>query len=154
MKRMLAVVIAAVAMVSLVPGVATASEPSTSRSHWEFPVRIDSCGIGTLNLSIEQFTQVHLWTASNGTVRWHWTDVDLGTGVDPATGITYRFVDRFSQTGSMPIPSDRPLIDTAERTLVISGGEGGLVARGLNHLTLLPDGTAVSDVSVHFVRCR
>jgi hypothetical protein len=144
---------AALVAVSLMPGLAAAATPGTERSHQEFSIRVDDCGIGWLNLSIDSFTQTHFWDSPDGTKRYHWTGVDLGTGLDPATGITYRFIDRFTQTGSVTT-QDRTWTTTAERTFVLNGGDGGLVARGLNHLTVLPGGTVRSEVSLQFGRCR
>ena len=47
-----------------------------------------------------------------------------------------------------------PSVNVAERTFTVVGPGGtGFVAKGLNQITILPDGTVVSETSLHFVRC-
>jgi hypothetical protein len=143
-------VLAALGLVLLIPATSQA-QPVVSRAHFEFSVRVDDCGIGTLDLSIDAFNLVNLVSSPDGTLHGTFTTVDVGTGFDAASAITYRFVDRFTQ--AITIRADQPSVETAERTLVITGGTGGLLARGVVHSTVQPDGTVVSDVNLQFVRC-
>jgi len=144
-------VLAALGFVLVMPATSQA-QPVVSRAHFEFSVRVDDCGIGTLDLSIDAFNLVNLVSSPDGTFRGTFTTVDVGTGFDAGSGITYRFVDRFTQ--AISTRADQPSVETAERTLVITGGGGGLLARGLVHSTVQPDGSVVSDVDLHFVRCH
>jgi hypothetical protein len=144
-------VLAAVGLVLATPATSH-SQPVVSRAHFEFPVTVDDCGIGTLDLSIDVFSLENLVSSPDGTLRSKFTVVDVGTAFDAGSGITYRFVDRFTQ--EVVIRGEQPTVETAERTLVISSGAGGLVARGVVHSTIQPDGNVVSDVDLHFVRCH
>jgi hypothetical protein len=144
-------VLAVLGFVLAMPAMSQA-QPVISRAHFEFPVRVDDCGIGTLDLSIDAINLVNLVSSPDGTFRGTFTTVDVGTGFDAVSGITYHYVDRFTQ--AIVVRADQPSVETAERTLVITGGEGGLVARGVVHSTVQPDGSVVSDLDLHFVRCH
>ena len=150
MKRLRFSVVVGALIALLAPATVQAA-PVISREHFEFSVRVDACGIGTLNLSIDAFNLVNLTSSPDGSSRGTFTTVDTGTAFDPVSGVTYRFVDRFTQ--AIHIRSDQPFVNTAERTFVITSGHGGLISRGLVHTTVLPDGSVVSDVDLQFVRC-
>jgi hypothetical protein len=151
MKTRAVLLVATAFVVSLLmPSVARAA-PVITRSHFDFPVVINDCGIGTLDLSIDTFNLVQLVSTPTGGLLGTVTTVDSGSGRDPATGVTYGFLDRFTQTTLLSI--GQPFVDTAERTLRITGGSGGLLARAIVHTTVLPTGEAVSDINVQFIRC-
>ena len=150
-RLVLIAVLAALGLGILMPATSQA-QPVVSRAHFEFPVTVNDCGIGTLDISINAFNLVNLVTSPDGALRGTFTTVDVGTGFDAGTGLTYRFVDRFTQ--AITTRADQPSVETAERTLVITGAEGGLLARGIVHSTVQPDGSVVSDINLQFVRCR
>ena len=139
------------ALIALLAPATVQAAPVISREHFEFSVRVDDCGIGTLNISIDALNLVNLTSSPDGSLRGQFTTVDRGTAFDPVSGVTYRFVDRFTQ--GIHIRSDQPFVNTAERTLVITSGQGGILSRALVRTTVLPDGTVVSDMDVHFIRC-
>ena len=139
------------ALIALLAPATVQAAPVISREHFDFSVRVDDCGIGTLNLSIDAFNLVNLTSSPDGSFRGEFTTVDRGTAFDPVSGVTYRFVDRFTQ--AIHIRTDQPFVNTAERTLVITGGQGGILSRALVQTTVLPDGSVVSDVDVQFILC-
>lgn len=139
------------ALIALLAPATVQAAPVISREHFEFSVRVDDCGIGTLNVSIDAFNLVNLTSSPDGSLRGQFTSVDRGTAFDPVSGVTYRFIDRFTQ--SIHIRSDQPFVNTAERTLVITGGQGGILSRALVRMTVLPDGSVASDLDVQFIRC-
>ena len=125
--------------------------PVITRSHFEFPVRVDDCGLTTLDLAIDK-TQIVNTSTVNGELFYKLTIVETGVAIERMTGETFRFVDRFTQL--VKLRNDQPSVNTAERTIVIVGAGGsGLVGRGLVRTTILPDGTITSEVDLHFVRC-
>ncbi|MEJ7696307.1 MAG: hypothetical protein WKF78_06760 [Candidatus Limnocylindrales bacterium] len=146
-KSRRAAVAALVGVLALIGGqVATASAaPVVTRSHLDFAVRIDDCGIGTVQLSADVVSVVN--DSPHGTT---YVSAYAGTAVDLATGTTYRFVDVHTQSVT---DSGEPSINTAQGTIIFTSPTGGLVARGLVHTTIRPDGT-VSGAEIHFVRCR
>ena len=141
--------------ISLVtPGVAEA-KPEITRSHHEFTVVIDDCGIDTLELSFDTFTVSQLTTLPSGDVLGHTTVTVLGTGLDPSSGTIYKVVDRFTQQILILGPdATQPFVETAERTFLLTGGStGGLLSLGVVHMTVLPSGEVVSDLGIQSVRC-
>jgi hypothetical protein len=151
MKMKAGLPVAVALVISLLTPSAGHAAPVISRSHLDFPVVIDECGIGTLDLSIDAFNLVQLASTADGGLRGTFTTVDRGTGVDAATGATYRFVDRFTQTALLRL--DQPFVNTAERTLRVTGSAGGILARAVVHNTVLPSGEVRSDLNVQYVRC-
>jgi hypothetical protein len=152
MKTRVVLSLVVVLGVALLTTSAGQAAPVISRQHFEFPVAINDCGVSTLELSIDAFNLVQFTTLPNGTVLGTNTTVDRGTGLDQSSGVTYTFVDRFTQ--GILLGPDQRFVSTAERTLVISSSSGGLLARADTHTTVLPNGEAVSDFNVQFVRCR
>ena len=148
--RIILLLLAVTALTVLIAPSASAA-PVITRSHFEFAVRVDDCGLTTLDLAIDK-TQIVNTSTVNGELFYKLTVVDTGVAIERTTGKTFRFVDRSTQVVKFRI--DQPTVDTAERTIVIVGSGGsGLVGRGLVHTTILPDGTITSEVDLHFVRC-
>jgi hypothetical protein len=146
MKRIV-VTAALVGTLSAIAGPASAAAPVVSREHFDFPVEIDACGIGTLNLSIDARNMVSITDS-----RAHLTTLDNGSGWDAATGLEYHFVNGFSQ--EMTFPTRGPAVNTASTRFVISSAtNGGVVAHAFVHTTVHADGTTTSDVSFQSVTC-
>ena len=148
--RIILVMLATAALTVLIAPSASAA-PVITRSHFEFSVRVDDCGLTTLDLAIEK-TQIVNTSTVNGELFYKLAVVDRGVAVERTTGETFRFVDRFTQLAMFR--SDQPTVNTAERTIVMVGSGGsGLVGRGLVRTTILPEGTITSEVDLQFVRC-
>jgi hypothetical protein len=139
------------ALIALLVPASVQAAPVISREHFEFPVRVDECGIGTLNVSLDAFNLVNATAPPDASFLAVFATVDKGTAVDPVSGATYQFLDRFTQAAVFR--SDQPSVNTAERTFAITGGQGGIVVRAVVHTTVLPDGSVTSDVDVRFLRC-
>jgi hypothetical protein len=121
-----------------------ASAPTVTRTHLEYTLPVDDCGITTLDFTVNLVYVDGLTGPRSLTVS-----VRSGTAVDEATGQTYRVVDAFTQV----LRSGYMYVETAQGTLIFVNATGGLVARGVVHITILPDGTLASDAALHFVRC-
>lgn len=128
-------------------GVANAA-PVMTRTHLEFAVPVNECGLTTLDLSIDKISIVNV-----GPSVTTFTTIDQGIAVDRTTGEQFRFVDRSTQ--AIRVEADKPTVNTAQRTLVITGSSGTtLVVHAFVHRTILPDGTTTSETNLQFVRCN
>ena len=126
---------------------ASAAAPTVTRQQLDFPVPIGACGIGTLDLSIDARSMVAI-----DDTRIHFTSMDVGAGWDPASGLTYHFVNHLDQQTSFPV--DGVAVNTFASTIVITtAGGNGVMAREAVHTTVHPDGQMTADHSVQFVRC-
>ena len=152
MKRWLSSLALALMLVVLVPATALASPAVITQTHQEITLGNIGCGIDLLNVSIDQ-TIVTRSAFAPWNIRYHLTMSEHGTATDPVTGIIYRWNDDSTQT--FFAIAGKPSVNVAEGTFTVVGPGGtGFVAKGLNQITILPDGTVVSETSLHFVRCR
>jgi hypothetical protein len=125
--------------------------PTFYRQHIETVLRFDDCGIGTLAASVDLNLAINE-VAGHTSLVTHF----VGTGVDTVTGLTYHLVDRGTQMFRAPTTTANPsgpYLNVAEETFVVSGPNGGLVARGMNRLSINPNGS-VNEFSMHFESCH
>jgi hypothetical protein len=129
-----------------------AAAPEITRGHFELDVFVGECGIGTVHLSWDTLGIVNLVTTRDGGTRDTFMFIEQGTAFDPSTGVTYRLLDRSTQM--ITLQEGKPFVETAERTFhLTNGGDGALIIHATVHRTILPDGTAVSDISVSSAHC-
>ena len=144
MKRWLSSLPVALMLVVLVPATALASPPVITRTHQEITLGNIGCGIDLLNVSIDQTIVTRSEFDPTGNIRYHLTMSEHGTATDPVTGIVYRWNDNSTQT--FFAIAGKPSVNVAEGTFTVVGPGGtGFVAKGLNQITILPDGTVVSE---------
>jgi hypothetical protein len=136
----------ALALCALIGAVPVAlGAPSTTRAHFEFEVRVDDCGIGTLDVSIDVVS-----TTKETDNKIMFNVVDTGTAIDSATGTRYQLVDRFTQAF---VVTQGVIVQVAERTFLLVGPSGGIVSRGLVQFTIRPN-ASISDFDLQFVECH
>lgn len=143
-RLMLALSLAVCALISAVPLVLGA--PSIAHGYVEFEARIDDCGIGTIQLSIDA---VSITNETGNHVSFN--VLNTGTAIDTITGDRYRLVDHSTQV--LVITQAAVTAQVAERAFLLVGTSGGLLSRGLVLLTIGPDGS-ISDFELQFVKCH